>query len=664
MQIQGNKYSFSMDESQMKLMRAFMDEQVHALPSHISKLLISEYAEKRILPAGSPRPGPWDNSITPYTVETMDNMSPSSPVQREIILKAAQGGWTALAENILCYYMDEYPTDVLFLSAGDSVLERWATRRLEPAIDSFNMRHKLVLAHNAGNSSRRSADKTFSKDYYGGRLDMASARSSGKMSATDKRVLIRDEVDRVPSQLATGEGFWMDVSWARTNSWSDRRKVMDFGTPTTYEKSEMWKAYLLGDQRKFMVPCPMCGTFQVLEFGSEKSQHGVKPVYEGGTLVSAVYMCEHCHDAIRNPQKAKMMQQGYWEPTTRTTEKFWVSRHWNSCYSPFMPWREMYMMYTKAKEERDGMRAFVNLFEGLPYKEQGTRLSATRIISLRSTYKSGHIPEGVLFTTVGVDIQQGSESDPNNPPRIELEVCGHGKNYRTWSIKYIRIEDSVTDAHSGAWQVLFKLIENGELNFENNGGVEFKPVRIFIDSGWLSHVVYSFVQRVRGAFAVKGEGNNYKPDNTKDARKNNSDRRYKISKNVNETKLYLIATNEYKRILRSALMKQRSIRGKEQPASFCEFPEDYDAKYFAMLNAEEMLSDGSFESGGRRNEATDCRVYNLCAAEVYLNDNVGVIRAVYRKKGYNERETLNLTKEHVLVKLEKDIDNRAKRLVG
>jgi phage terminase large subunit GpA-like protein len=658
MQLKGTDYSFELDDKFVEDQDNFLMAGIDMIPTRISPLTISEYSTNRIMPPGSPRPGPWENEFTPYLTETMDNMSPNSPVQREVILKAAQGGWTALAENVICYYMDESPADTLFMSAGDDLLDRWATRRLEPAIDSFGIRGNFVFAGGDVGASKKNADKAFSKDYYGGRLDMASARSASKQRATDKRILIRDEIDGVPAKLATGEGYWLDVSWARTNFWEDRRKVLDFGTPTTYEKSEIWQAYLQGDRRKFYVPCPHCGTFQVLEFGSEKTQHGVKPIRKAGKLVDAVYVCEHCHDPIHNGSKGEMMRQGYWEATARASEEYWVSRHWNSCYSPAMKFRSLYAHYERAREKADGMRSFTNLYLGLPYKETGTRLNTTKLISLKADYNSCVIPDGVIYTTMAADVQKGdADPDSKNPPRIELEVCGHGRDYRTWSINYHRIEGPVNNAYEGAFEDLYQMILRGDLRYRDFMGREFAPVRSMIDSGWNSHVVYAFVQRLRNVFACKGEGLDFKPDETIDRRKRNSDFRFKKSKTVEGGKLYIVATTEYKRIMRNALRVQRDVTASTQPPMFCQFPLDYPPEYFDMLNAEEMMEDGSFDSFGRRNEATDCRVYNMCASESYIVDAVESVRKAYRERGYSERECRAITKDHILTKLERRIAN-------
>lgn len=647
-----------------RAMYQYLLEKIEGIPTETPTLTIAEYAERRIMPQSNPRPGPWNNRYTPYLVEPMESLSPMSPIQREIILKAAQGGWTAMAENVLCYYMDLCPSDILFMSAGDDLLERWATRRLEPAIDTFGIRKKIYL-ENTNAKTRRSGDKVFSKDYQGCRLDMASSRSASKMRATDKRILIRDEIDGVKAQLATGEGYWLDVSWVRTNAWGDRRKVMDFGTPTTYDNSETWKAYLQGDQRKFLVACPICGAFQELEFGSDKTQYGLKPIYAAGSLEEVVYQCKHCRDEIHEHQKDVLLNSGHWEPTTKSSRPTWRSRHWSSLYSPrgMLSWREVYEFYEEAKEKPGGMRGFTNLYLGLPYKEEGTRISAQRLVSLKSTYKRGTVPDGVLFTTVGLDVQRGSQTDEKNPPRLEFEVMGTGKNRRTWSIDYHRIEGAVGNAYEGAWEDLYQMICNGEINYSRNDGTTFAPKRILLDSGdgESSDVVYEFAERLQNVFPSKGMGTNYVKEPNVDKRSANDTQRYKYSKLPNGGRLYIISTNEYKRIMRAALRVKRQATG-EQDTMFCEFPSDYDNPeqlkkycYFKMLNAEELLEDGSFDSGGRRNEATDCRVYAMCAAEIFLNDMLDTIRTEYRKQGYSDIDCRGITTRHILQKLEQDL---------
>jgi phage terminase large subunit GpA-like protein len=659
-------YQFDVTEDQLLAMRMFMLEQIDNLPKRVSKLLISEYAEaKRVYPPGSRRPGPWKNSWVPYVVESLNFMSPSSEVQRDIVLKGAQLGWTAAAECIVCYYMSEFPADILFMSATQSMLERWATRRLEPAIDSFGFRKKLILTlgdidGSANVMSRRTGDKMLSKDYPGGRFDMATHNSPAGMSATDKRVLIRDEPDRARSpELTSGEGKFMEVSYARTNAWGALRKVFDISTPTTVEDSEIYRAYKDGDQRKFMVPCPHCGAFQPLEMGSDKTVHGLKPVYKAGQIVDAVYICDHCHDGIHESHKFNMINAGYWEPTTRALNRYWTSRHCPAFLSMMKSWEEICFDFEVAKAQPGGMRSFTNLIEGLPYRETGMRISKAVLLTLRGDYHWKTIPPGVLFTTVAVDVQRGSATDPNNPPRLEMEVCGHGHKYRTWSILYKRFVGPVEDAFSGAWEDFYQFIAEGGLRFPKRSGVEMAPRRIFLDSGWASHAVYRFSERIKGAYAVKGQGNDYKPDG-KD--KKRYAKLFKKGQGSDGTPIIIISTNDYKRIMQAALRTKPALKD-PQPAGLCLFPQEYGrtdeqyadaARYFDMLNAEERLEDGSFTAGQRRNEASDCRVYNLCAADSWIYDSINALQIKYRQMNASESEIKRITRDVFLTKLERD----------
>src|SRR5690606_13646937 len=61
----------------------------------------------------------------------------------------------------------------------------------------------------------------------------------------------------------------------RTESYEYERKHFYSTTPTIEEAIE-WQEYLRGDQRKYFVPCPHCGTLQHLEWGGAQTRHGVK----------------------------------------------------------------------------------------------------------------------------------------------------------------------------------------------------------------------------------------------------------------------------------------------------------------------------------------------------------------------------------------------------
>jgi phage terminase large subunit GpA-like protein len=615
--------------------------------------LISNYVQdKRILPPSTPFPGFWDNARTPYTVEIMDNMSPASAIQHSAVMKGAQLGLTAGAENVIAYWMDESPAEILFISATDKLIEKWATKRLDPLIDSCGFRSK-IFAQTENKHSRRTGDKTFSKEFIGGALDMASAQSAASLRAESKRILIRDEIDGAPPLLRTGEGNWLEVSYARTNAWGSRRKILDISTPTTFLESLINQQYEAGDQRQFFVPCPYCGEYQPLDWGSERGSHGMRASTKAGEIETVYYLCVKCHDAIFNHQKSDLLTRGKWEPTAKSFSRFFRSYQLSSLYSPpgMMTWVDLWEKYRKAQEEPEGMRSFINLYLGLPYKESGSRPKLDKVIELRGAYRQGTIPDGVLFLTAAIDVQRGSEKDENNPPRLEMEILGHGIGFRTWSILYRAFYGEVLDPFSGAWEILSEWATETQMAFERSDGMKFSPSLIFIDSGdgAVTDVVYRFASTWLNTFPCKGFGAlKVRKRESGDPASPSNFKRYGSVKAGEDLTLYEISTNFYKTTIYNNLKIERQDT-EPQKAGFCDFPIDYGEKYFRMLTAEEKRRDGSFHCpAGRRNEALDVRVYNLCAADVYLGKLVYDMRAHYKGQGWKPHQLEQINHRYVL----------------
>jgi phage terminase large subunit GpA-like protein len=650
-------------DDQRDSMRDFIRAKIQAIPCKISTLNISEHAQaNRIMPRGTPRPGPWDNDYTPYLVEPMDNMGPRSPIQRTVVMKAAQLGFTAMGENVICYYIGEMPADTLLISATEGTIERWAVRRLEPAIDSYGLR-STIYAQTEVKGSKRTGDKMFSKEYQGCMLDMASAQAAALLRATDKRVLVRDEIDGAPPNLRTGEGNWLDVSYVRTNAWGDRRKVLDISTPKTFTDSLIWLAYQEGDQRKFLVACPYCKRHQELVMGTDKSEHGLKGSFKAGTLEEVYYLCENCHDALWDHHKTELLISGRWEPTAKPSAPSIRSYQLPSLYSPagMLTWEEIYRHYLKAQESPDGMRSFVNLYLGKPFKEAGSRPKLEKVIELRGGYNVGTVPDGVLFLTAGIDVQRGSARDSKHPARLEMEICGHGAGFRTWSVLYKVIEGEIDDPSSGAWQKLAEYARETEFKFYRKDGRAFPVTMILIDSGdgMFTDTVYRFTAGWQSTFPSKGFGKNFKLDKKRrekdgDSLSYSNFKKYRAVKIGEDIILYEIATNYYKTHLYNNLKIKRQDIGQQKPG-FCEFPINYSEEYFRQLTAEERRpSDGSFHlSAGRRNEALDCRVMNLCAADVFLNEELMNAKARAQANGASRDQVQTINTKTVLTYLER-----------
>lgn len=463
---------------------------------------ISQWVEGyRIMPPNTPFPGAWEGSRNAYLTEIQDNMAQYSPVQRTSIMKGVQLGLTASAENVIGFYMDANPTEILYVSADEDLLELWSTMRLDPLIDSIGMRDRIgVQTENL--KSKRSGDKVLQKEFVGGSISMASARSASGLRSQSKRVLVIDEVDGPPRLLTTGEGTWLDVVYARADAWGARKKIMEFSTPSTFEDSLIRECYEAGDRRVFKVPCPRCGVMDVLEFENLRNE------MRGGQLYQVWYECPHCNGVIQNYEKTWMMAHAEWVPTAIATSRGHRSYHISSMYSPvgMLSWFEMYQKFLEAKDKPGGMRSFCNLYLGLPYKEKGSRPKLEKVIELRGEYREGEVPAPVLFITAGVDVQQGSATDSENPPRLEMEIVGWGAGYRSWSLLYKVFPGAIDNAHAGAWEDMHQWALKGGLSLKRADGVAFPASLIFIDAGdgTSYNIVYDFTARWSQCFPSKG----------------------------------------------------------------------------------------------------------------------------------------------------------------
>jgi phage terminase large subunit GpA-like protein len=660
----------------------FLRECNEQKPTEPPPEFISEYIHhRRILPPGSPMPGPIDVYYTPYFVEPMNNMGPYSGVDITTVMKGVQIGATAnCAENPIAYYMDANPAEILYCSATDQLLEKW-TKRLEPLIDSCGYRHKIA-AQVENTKSRKTGDKMFSKEYPGGSLSMTSLQSPAGLRSESKRILIIDEIDGAPAKLTTGEGSAVSVLYGRAAAYGSRGKVMEFSTPATIENSVINKRYQNGDQRKFFVPCPHCGSSQVLEFKR------LRPEYIGDMLDFVWYECEHCSQRILNHHKTEMLIKGEWRPTAKAKKKNHRSYHISTLYSPvgMMSWTAVYQKYLEALDDPDQLPSFTNLYLGLPFEEKGTRPDINKVISLRGNYPEGNVPHGVVYLTMAADVQRGAvkyqkmspeelgeeiarmDSKGRNLwkqklPRIELEVYGVGRAYRSWSVDYQVFYGHTTQGpYEGAFEALYLWAEKNGLSYSRSDGKTFAPQIVLIDAsdGETQNSVFEFCERFGPNTypCVNYDWLKKKKDPGVDEESQRNFDRYRLAKKGRGGPEYVqISTNYYKKTLYSRLKIQRNPEFEQQPPAFCEFPRDRADYYFAMLTGEEMRPNGSFHNGGRPVEALDNRVYNLCGADVWIESQVRQIQDKARKAGYSDQDVEKHDKKFFLIQLEKRINS-------
>jgi len=654
--------------------KAFILEILAAAPVKRPIESISDWVEgRRILPLSTPIPGPWRNSVTPYGIEIMNSLSPNSGIRRVTIMKCRKVGLTTIIENAVAYYMLENPSEILYTTASEDLARDWGDHKIMAVIESLGGLDRIT-ANTSNAKSRRSGDTSYKKEYYGGKLDIMSSNSKSARRQLDKRCLFIDEVDGVEALTATGEGKWTEILFCHTASWGNRQKIALFGSPTVESTSLTNEYYLQGDCRHFLVPCPYCGALIELRLEDEASPtYGLKAETQAGEIIGAYYLCEHCGEAIRNEHKITMYSDNprcikypekeidryHWEPTKKPEDPAWRSYHLNALYSPLgmLTFTDIAKERAKAETGDDAdMRSYTNIYMGRAYKEKGTRPVLEKILEHKGAYQRGTVPPGVLFLTLACDVQRGSENNPDNPPRLEVEVMGTGLGYKTWSIEYRVFTGPVDDAYAGAWEDMYQWIASIGGAFFNKQGLEF-PVQVaFIDSGdaaeGRSEIVYRFCERWASdmsAYPIKGFSQlTARRDEEADIPGAASFKKYRIAKigGAGE-EVVEISTAHYKQAL-FARLNVNATEDNPHPNGYCDFPHNYPDDYFVQLTNSEKLPGGGFKDT-KPHEALDCRIYNLCASDLWLDTQVRIRRkqaeakgasAVYARMSINSRTVL------------------------
>jgi len=620
-------------------------------PTRRRVISIPEYAESTTIPTGKFRGVRFRNTRAPYLTEPMTLMGPGSPVQEVRCMFPAQTGKSTVGEIVTMFYIEIVPSEILYVTSNETAAMKWLRRRIEPRAKAAGIEFRADTSAIA----RRTGDTISSKEFPGGNLDLASALSVAQLASETKRIVVADETDRWKLTLGN-DGLAWDQMAARAQAWGDEKKILAISTPTIATLSVIAALYEEGDQRLYFVPCPHCGTMQLLDFSSGKG-HGLHWEYKSGKIDrrSIVLVCESptCRREITETFKNKMLNGGEWRPQAVPVDPSIASFHINGLYSPFISWAEMARAWEESRTDPLKRQTFENLKMGRPYRERGSRPKVSKVIENRGTYKSGTIPDGVLYLTAGIDVQEGSEANQEGA-RLEMSVLGVGRQNRTWLIEHRVFDGPVLDPYAGAWAALnVYLIEHGSKMYRRSDGFGMWPMLIFVDSGSgkVTDTVYSFCRECVNVFPSKGfsqlkQRKTEKPDDV-----TGRTIRYRAAK-IGDGTVYEINTNYYKDSLyrRLAIPRQDEY---PQRGGFVEFPHDLPESYFEQLTAEERRINGTFYNpGGRRNEALDCFVMCLCAADVWLWNEMLNYRA-NMKATLNQAQLQEIDLAYVLSNIER-----------
>ncbi|OGT03311.1 MAG: hypothetical protein A2143_08050 [Gallionellales bacterium RBG_16_57_15] len=458
-----------------------------------SFLTVSEWADaNRVLSTvGSAEPGPWKTSRVPFLREIMDQLSEHSTAKKVVLMKSSQFAGTEAGSNWLGYIMAHAKGPVAVVMPTEKSLNDWVSQKFEPMANDTPA-VSAVLSKRNNNSSDNNAQR---KKFTGGIIYFKTAGSTAELKSSSLRYALADEVDEWDWETTQGDP--LGLLEVRLTTFHDR-KMFVVSSPTMKDASRIEEDFETGDKRRYHVPCPHCGELQPLVWGNVKwSKHPDNPK----RIVDAWYVCRECGAEIAEYHKQEMLKEVGYGGQAR-----WIvsapdaphpSYHGSAIYSPVglgLNWRELAAEWIAAQEDNAKLMRFVNTRLGETWADRSHDIKANALEARAEPYQLRTVPPGCLVLTVGVDTQDN---------RLEMQVIGHGKDGRTWTLDYHVLPGNPSGDE--LWAALAEYVN--AVRFRNTQGKELISEACAIDTGGHhTHAVYAFVRsrKVRRAIACKG----------------------------------------------------------------------------------------------------------------------------------------------------------------
>lgn len=577
-----------------------LDQRVQQQWRPPARLSLAAWADAKFtLPEGDANAGRW--RTLPYQRGMLDAISDPA-IERVTVMKSARVGYT---KGCICapvaYFIEHDPSPMLLVQPTIDEAEKFSKEDIAPTLEIPALRGLVA------ETRTRNSDNTITlKLFRGGRLALVGANSPRGFRRASYRIVFFDEVDGYPPS-AGREGNQIDLGIRRTEYYWNR-KIVAGSTPTISGRSRIEDMFEQGDQRRYYVPCPQCGDFQVLKFPNLK--------WPKGRPERAHFICIANGCVIEERSKRAMLEAGEWRaeaPEHFTEYQRHASFHiWAAySYSPNATWGQLAAEFLKA--DRAGtltLRTFVNTVLGETFQDRGEAPDWEPLMRRREPYRIGTVPRGALLLTAGVDVQKD---------RLIYEVVGWGRGKTSWSIDYAVLPGDTADLIKGPWRDLDALLAR---SFPHEGGALLSIRLLAVDSGYNTQQVYGWARRkpMNRVIAVKGQEAGAALIGTPSP-VDVSDRGRKLKRGY---KVWPVGGHLAKGELYGWLRLETPTDGSAPPPGFCHFPE-YGEDYFRELTAEQLRSHTTRLGfvrmeweliPGRTNHVLDCRVYARAAAAI------------------------------------------------
>jgi phage terminase large subunit GpA-like protein len=557
----------------------------------IEELTISEWADKyRILPSGSSESGRWRTSRTPYLKEIMDELSPQSKVQKCVVIKATQLGFSELGNNVIGYFTHHDPRTIGMWLPTEGMVERHAKKKIWRMIEDTKVLKEVVSPRMRGKNSETS---TISQLLFkGGSLSLYGSNQSSSYRSDSINIIIKDDVDGFTDDVE-GEGSPMELIDNRADSFANR-KIYTNGTPTIENESHIELEFENSTQADYYMPCPHCTptqkslqnaenmvTFELDNFTYDEENYKL--------ISNVTFVCPHCGSIIEEKEKTFMMS---YESGAKYIDKFEhevKGYRINSFYSPlgWVTWEQIIREYLKAKKaeinnNKQLMKRFINTRLAKPYSELKEILPYQELAKLKTNIERGVVPDNTWKIVMSVDVQ-------GNHFWYEIRALQYGYNFHV--MDYGRVE---------TWEQVSDLLR---ATYKKREGDNFSISLCAVDSGYKKSDVYNFCYENRDiCIPIKG--------------KSTMEARYQQRTQEKETQpivLHTINPNYFKDTLQAHILNRLEDQQREEHK--ITFHAQSDSTIFKQYTAEHRELKG-WVAHVKDNHLFDCGTYNTYLSEL------------------------------------------------
>lgn len=615
----------------------------------ISDIKPSEWVQQNVV-MGKPFPGPFSYNRTPYCREIIDRFANDNPMKWIAIKKGAQIGLSAgVLIPCLLWMIKNDPSNSYFLVGSPDLIEK-ATEKLDIGIDNAGLR-PYIKPQVMRRRAQKSGDTNTKKEFAGGYIHIGSANNHKDIRDVSLKYGLFDDFESVKSK-SKESGSTRKLLEQRFAAYEDSHKICYCSTPELDENSNIKEAYLLGDQRKYFIPCPCCGVMIDWHWTVTKGDitGGITwKLDEKGKVISdsVGYVCQECGGFFDDKNKNELLNLGEWQPTAEPSKPGYYSYHISSLYAPIgmYGWEHYVNDWIEANpvgqpRKEDLYKTFVNVVLGETYETPAEELSATELQMNIRDYEIGVIPErmsendgngAIVFVTLGADMNGKAED-----ARLDYEIVAWAESGASYSINHGSIGTFIpregvngidrerwTYQHGmerSVWTELDRIINEP---IPTDSGNLMQIMTSGIDCGYLRDYAYQYIDSKDFTIVgLKGKDTDKYTMNMKDAKS--------FKQSLEKPNLYMVETNLTKERLASKMrLKWNDKLNVPQPSGFMNFPTPSGGKYlfnnyFSHYEAEHRILDktNTFKWEKKndvvQNHLFDCRLYAGVVGEIMV----------------------------------------------